>query len=146
MLLLLQIFWRLLFRYHHHCRLPSAIRPDNALGLGIRCSFASSSNQYSILNASWRGNEVYSEIASAPSHHIDGIDIKLRGNPCGLFVFGKSEHSHCRINNHYRVCIANSGTIGMFAFFIIFRIHFSVRFELRLQVISSTLQHFRYRP
>src|SRR5437868_345360 len=39
-----------------------AILPDKAFGFGIRCSFASSSNQYSILNASCLGNDVYSDI------------------------------------------------------------------------------------
>ena len=43
-----------------------AIRPLKAFGLGIRCNLASSNNQYSILKASCRGNEVYSDIASAP--------------------------------------------------------------------------------
>ena len=44
----------------------SAIRPVNSFGLGILCSFASSSNQYSMLNASCLGSDVYSEMASAP--------------------------------------------------------------------------------
>ncbi|MDT4866163.1 hypothetical protein FQZ97_1010030 [compost metagenome] len=43
-----------------------ATLPARAFGLGIRCSLASSSSQYSILKASWRGKAVYSEMASAP--------------------------------------------------------------------------------
>src|SRR3546814_8393444 len=40
--------------------------PESGFGFGIRCSFASSNGQYSILNASCRGSEVYSDMASAP--------------------------------------------------------------------------------
>ena len=44
----------------------NATLPLKLLGFGIRFNFASSNNQYSILNASCLGREVYSDIASAP--------------------------------------------------------------------------------
>ncbi|MNE21596.1 hypothetical protein D3C80_1147630 [compost metagenome] len=43
-----------------------AILPESALGLGMRCSFASSNSQYSMSNASCLGKAVYALIASAP--------------------------------------------------------------------------------
>ena len=57
----------------------SAMRVASGLGFGIRCSLASSSAQYSILNFSDSSIGEYVDKPFRAAHHIDRIQVELTG-------------------------------------------------------------------
>ena len=63
---------------------------------GIRRSFASSSSQYSMSNASCWAMASYSSIASAPAHHLDGAVVELGGHARLALVLAPGDHARAR--------------------------------------------------
>ena len=89
-----------------------AIRPARLFGFGIRCSFASSSSQYSMSKASCSGSPRYSRDRRRPAHHVDRVDVELARDPRRRLVLGEGDHADAGHEIDDRVRVAHRRAVG----------------------------------
>ena len=71
----------------------NATRPASDLGFGIRCSLASSSNQYSMSNASCSAEADIFADAGGAAHDVDRVDVEFAAIARRRLVLGEGQHA-----------------------------------------------------